>query len=121
MDYKSSIMDTLEKLQEYTEEGSDERKWFENRKKEVENETDEKRLFMIWQTIREATEGAFSGKAEAPFKVKMPDGSVQEYRSMEELNQNPPQPPEPDNTREEQTDSPSPSQTSRPRRRRFKP
>jgi hypothetical protein len=40
---------------------------------------------MMHQTLRELTNGAITGTAEAPFKVRQPDGTVREFKHLGEL------------------------------------
>jgi hypothetical protein len=85
MDHKSAVVEILTRLQRAELIDSEHWQALEQCKETAKREADPAKLFYMYQSLRELVAKELEGRDAAPFKVKQPDGSIIEYKNLEEF------------------------------------
>lgn len=84
MEYRDSIIKTLELLQSNMVVDGPDWKEVEALKEMAKKEQNPTVLFGMYQSLREIVAKELTGKEAAPFKVRAPDGTIVEHQTLEE-------------------------------------
>jgi hypothetical protein len=88
LDYKSAIVRGLEELEATLPPNSHIKNEYAKLKKQALAESDRRRLFFMWQTVREVlAKSNEEEKLDTSFQVKTKEGKVVTYKTLDEMAQ----------------------------------